>query len=121
MAPTDHWFPSSEIKAAWVCFDLVLFAALIDLAIDWRRGKAQLLSLIAACDFALGTAQLLLFNREHLQSPGDWLLASLALAAPLGAAVILGIGAAMRDRLYLSVPTPNAAPGAGSESVKGDA
>jgi phosphatidylglycerol lysyltransferase len=104
MAPVGHWFPSVEIKAAWIAFDLFLFAALIHLAIDWRRSKARLLSLVAGCDFALGTTQLVLFNREHLHSSGDWFLASLALGAPLGAAVILAMGASMRDRLYLPVP-----------------
>lgn len=104
MAPTAHWYPSAEIKAAWVVFDLILFVALVNLAIDWRRGMAQLLAALAACDAALGTWQLLHYNRARLDSLGDWLLAGIALLAPVGAAIILGIGAAMRDRLYLPVP-----------------
>lgn len=104
MAPTAHWFPSAEIKAAWICFDLLLFAALTSLAIDWQSRKAMLLSLVAACDVAMGSVQLLLFNRHHLQSGMDWLMASTALLAPIGAALILGMGAVMRDRLYLAVP-----------------
>lgn len=105
MAPTAQWFPSSEIKAAWVVFDLLLFVGLINLALDWRRGKAQLLAALATCDAALGTYQLVHFNIEQLHSPVDWLLATVALAAPLGAAVILALGATIRDRLYLPVPT----------------
>ena len=104
MAPTAQWFPSAEIKAAWIVFDLVLFMALVNLAVDWRRGMAQLLAALAACDAALGILQLLRFNRAQLDSPGDWLLAALAIVAPVGAAIILGIGAVMRDRLYLPVP-----------------
>lgn len=105
MAPTAQWFPSSEIKAAWVLFDLALFVALINLAIDWRRGKAQLLAALAACDAALGIYQLLHFNIDLLHSPLDWILATVALLAPMGAALILAMGAAMRDRLYLPMPT----------------
>ena len=59
---------------------------------------------LAACDAALGTCQLLIFNRPHLQTTSDWALAGVALAAPIGAALILGLGAAMRERLYVSAP-----------------
>ena len=104
LAPAAQWFPSYEIKAAWLCFDLLLFAALIHLALDWRRGKALLLSLFVCSDAILGTIQFLLFNRHHVHSPGGLLLASLMLLAPIGAALTLGIGAAMRDSLYQSVP-----------------
>ncbi len=105
MADTKYWFPSAEIKAAWIVFDLGLFMALTRLAVDWRRGMAQLLAALAACDAALGTLQLLHFNRWHLHSVSDWILAGLSIAAPLGAALILGVGAAMRDRLYITVPS----------------
>ncbi len=109
MAPTPHWFPSSEVKAAWIVFDLGLFVALVSLAVDWRRGMAQLLAALAAMDAALGTLQLWQHNRAHLESPADWILAALAILAPVGAALILGLGAAMRDRLYLSLPAVKAA------------
>lgn len=101
-APVALWFPSLSIKAAWIVFDMVLFAALIDLALDWKRGKAQMLAVASAADSGVGLLQLFEFNYHHLQGPGQWALAMLAVLAPLGAAVILALGAGMRERLYES-------------------
>ncbi len=106
MTEAEQWFPSSEIKAAWIVFDLVLFIGLTSLAIDWRRGKAQLLAALAAGDAVLGTYQLASYNWHRLDTASDYLLAAVALLAPLGAALILALGAVVRGWLYVSVPVP---------------
>jgi hypothetical protein len=84
---------------------MLLFVALLHLALDWRRDKAQLLAALALLDAMLGTTQLLAYNRHILQGSWPWFLALLAVAAPLGAAVILIVGALRRDTLYLALPT----------------
>ncbi len=96
-----HWFPSASVRAAWVCFDMLLFVGLLDLALGFRKNKAQILAGLATVDAALGTAQLLLFNRYSLSSPLEWCIAMLAIAAPIGAAVILWMTAGIREQLYL--------------------
>lgn len=103
-APVAHWFPSANIRAAWIFFDVILFAGLLRLALDWRRRTAQLMALLAIIDSTLGIVQLYHFNQHHLQASWEWLLAIIAIVAPLGAGVILATGARLRDRLYLSVP-----------------
>ncbi len=95
------WFPSESIRAGWIVFDMVLFVALVSLALRFRKSLALLLSFLAAGDGALGIAQLALYNRHTLSSGLEWGLALLAIAAPLGAAVILAMSARVRDNLYV--------------------
>ncbi len=97
----EHWFPNASIRAAWIGFDMLLFFGLVNLALGFEKSKAQLLSLLAACDAGLGITQLVLFNRFTLTTMSEWFLAMVAIAAPVGASVILGLSAKMRDKLYL--------------------
>ena len=97
----DTWFPSASVRTAWIAFDMVLFVGLVDLALGFHKGKAQLLAVLASCDAVLGIAQLVQFNLHSLSSLWHWCLAIMAIAAPVGAAAILGMSACMREQLYL--------------------
>ncbi|MCP4448654.1 MAG: DUF2156 domain-containing protein [Myxococcales bacterium] len=97
----QHWFPSAEVRAAWIGFDMLLFVGLVDLALCFRKDKALLLATLAGCDALLGITQLVQFNRHTLSSPLEWCIAALAIAAPLGAALVLAMSAHMREQLYL--------------------
>tara|TARA_R110002096_G_scaffold436051_2_gene666338 strand:- start:84941 stop:86308 length:1368 start_codon:yes stop_codon:yes gene_type:complete len=97
----DHWFPSANIRAAWIGFDMLLFVGLINLSLGFEKGKAQLLAVLAGCDAAMGIAQLVLFNAGTLSTPLEWGIAILAIAAPAGASLILMMSAVAREGLYL--------------------
>ncbi len=97
------WFPSESIRAAWVAFDMLLFVGLLNLSLQFRKSLAYGLAAMAACDAAVGIAQLALFNRHTLTTVSQWGVALLAIAAPLGAALILALGATIRESLYLGV------------------
>lgn len=103
-APTERWFPSQGVQAAWVFFDALLFSGLVALARRWQRGLAQLLAAGAAADFALGLGQALTFNAGRARGPLDLGAIAVALAAPLGASLFLG-AASRRDRLYIGAET----------------
>jgi hypothetical protein len=90
------------VRTAWIAFDMVLFVGLVDLALNFHKGKAQLLAVLATCDAVLGIAQLVQFNLHSLSSLWHWCLAIVAIAAPVGAAAILGMSACMREQLYLA-------------------
>ena len=62
-------------------------------------------AVLARLDALLGAAQLFAYNRHHVQGIWPWLVAVVAIVAPLGAALILIIGAPRRDALYLALPT----------------
>lgn len=97
----EHWFPSASIRAAWIGFDMLLFVGLVNLALGFDKGKARLLSALAACDAAMGIVQLVQFNQHRLTSVFEWSLALVAIAAPIGASVILAMSAQLREQLYL--------------------
>lgn len=98
--PTDTWFPSPGIKYAWIAFDIFLFIGLVTLAIHWRRVPAALLALASACDASLGAYQLATYNQYQLDSLFDWFFSVFAVLAPMGASIILAVGALSRHKLY---------------------
>ncbi len=98
--PTGTWFPTLEIKYAWIGFDLLLCAGLIKLAIHWRRLLAAALAFICALDASLGAYQLLQYNQFVLNSIFQWSVAVFTILAPLGASLILVLGAISRHKLY---------------------
>ncbi len=102
--PTLDWFPSPEVQAGWIGFDVVLCGGLIHLATAWRRRRAQFWALICALDTTMGSLQYWHYNQHHFSGILQTLIALFAVLAPLGAAVILMIGAISRDRLYLAAP-----------------
>lgn len=105
-AEVPTWFPSEEIKLAWLCFDLLLFVFLLHLALHWSPAKARLLAGLALLDGAFGIAQLAIHNRHHLHGFASWSIAVLAALVPLVVAALLGFGASRRDALYLRATAP---------------
>lgn len=86
---TEHWFPSRTVQLAWLAYDAMLFAALVTLAMRWRRWFAALLSLMALADFSVGCVQAVLFNAERAGGVVDWVAICAALLAPGFAAMFL--------------------------------
>ncbi|MEM9490230.1 MAG: phosphatidylglycerol lysyltransferase domain-containing protein, partial [Myxococcota bacterium] len=89
VSDTARWFPSSEIKTAWIALDLLLFILLMVLASRWNRRLATALAALAGADFVLGSVQAALYNGPGAVSWLDWVVIALALAAPLFATVFL--------------------------------
>lgn len=104
VAPIPQWFPSEEIQAAWIAFDLVLLILLIRLALDWQRSRALQLATLALADAVLGILQLALHTRHQLHDFASWTIALGSITIPMVVSLLLFFGATRRDSLYLQVP-----------------
>ncbi len=97
LAPTAPWFPSVNIHATWVAFDIALF---LTLRISRRResvGGLRIAAVAVTIDAILTAWQAVFWNLPRLSSwqEGRWVL--LACAGPLLAAPVLW-GAVRRKR-----------------------
>ncbi|MBL8859231.1 MAG: DUF2156 domain-containing protein [Planctomycetes bacterium] len=86
------WFPSPEIKYAWIAFDVVVCAAMISLANRFQRTLAVATAIAVSCDAVLTLAQAALWNVPRLRGTGDAGIVIIGCAAPLFAAAVLWRG-----------------------------
>lgn len=89
VAPTDPWFPSIAIHAAWVGFDIALIGAL---RVQRRTGNARLARAIAiavSLDALLTTVQAVWWNAPRAHHALEVIAMIVACAGPLIAAPVL--------------------------------
>jgi phosphatidylglycerol lysyltransferase len=95
VAPTRPWFPSRGIHAAWVLFDLALYAVLRTVRRhSWMAG-ARIAAAAVTLDAALSLLQALVWNAPRLTSWRDGVFVIIACIGPLLTAPTLW-GAARR-------------------------
>ncbi len=82
------FFPSEEVRAGWVLFDIGLFAGFASLARRFTKPLAQLLAIGAALDAGAGLWQVASWNAERA-SAVDWIFLSVSIAAPIVACLYL--------------------------------
>ncbi len=97
-AAGPRWFPSRAVHVGWLAFDAVLCGALWSLSRRWRPRLARALAAAVSADAALTAWEALAFNVPRLHSAGAALAVAVAVAAPLGAAVLLWSGIVNRGR-----------------------
>jgi phosphatidylglycerol lysyltransferase len=85
----ERWFPAVWVHAAWVGFDLALFAALLSLARRFRAWLSAAIVGAVSLDAVLTLGQALLFNVPRLLSFADAVGLGVAVAAPAVASRIL--------------------------------
>lgn len=113
LAPTQPWFPSKQVHAAWVIFDIVLLLLLGQLRMftarqgGVARGRAalltRLLAIAVSTDAALTIVQALTWNLPRSSDPGDLAVLLLACMAPLLTVPVLW-GASRRLKSLASEP-----------------
>lgn len=86
---TEPWFPSAEIQAAWVIFDLGLSAALVSLFWRWRPKLASLLAFVTAMDAVLTIVQVAYWNAPRAHGIWAWTTLFISVAAPIVATSFL--------------------------------
>ena len=82
-------FPAPWVQAAWVAFDVVLFALLMALVRRWNHALATALASIVTADAAITLAQALAWNLPRARGAADVLVACVAVLAPSVAALLL--------------------------------
>jgi phosphatidylglycerol lysyltransferase len=97
LAPAP-WFPSAWLKVAWVLFDVALAAGLLALAVRWTRWLGRGLAAVVTIDAALTWVEVIAWNVPRAHGAADWIVASIACAAPSAAATILWSAHALRSR-----------------------
>ncbi|HEX6765270.1 MAG TPA: DUF2156 domain-containing protein [Polyangiaceae bacterium] len=88
-ADTEHWFPSPWVQWFWVTFDIGLAVALFSLGMRWRPRLASALVVLIACDAIATFLEVVLFDVPRLSRFVEGLVVTVAIAAPLLAAVVL--------------------------------
>lgn len=92
------FFPSPQIRAGWVAFDVVLTVGLFALAHRWRRPLGVALATAASLDALVTAAEVAAFNVSRAHGAGVWTVLAMALAAPAAAAVVLWSAVGHRGR-----------------------
>ncbi len=107
--PTSaSWFPSPVWQWGWVGFDIVLGGALFALARRWRHGLATAVAIAVTADAVATAAEALIYNAPRARGLVDWLVMTIAVAAPTSAAVMLWHARAHRQVLVTAGPAPPA-------------
>jgi phosphatidylglycerol lysyltransferase len=114
LAPTEAWFPSVAVQAAWVAFDGALLLALRHVrrasarqGTRERRGVAHVATAVAVAvtfDAVLTAWQAIIWNAPRLSTTAEWCVLLLAGAGPCIAAPVLW-GAARRLHI-VATPRP---------------
>jgi phosphatidylglycerol lysyltransferase len=94
LLPTVY-FPAHWVKWAWVGFDVVLAAALLQLTSCWRPWLATLLTVLITGDAVVTLLEALLYNLPAARGAVDLLVAGVAVAGPSLAGFLL-----WRSRLH---------------------
>lgn len=83
------WFPSAEIRIAWILFDGLLSVALISLFWRWRPWLVSVLACVAGIDAILTGVQIVYWNLPHAHGWFAWPTLFIAQAAPVVATAFL--------------------------------
>jgi hypothetical protein len=78
----EPWFPSAEIRAAWIALDIVLSIALVSLFWCWRKWLVTTLSVATAIDALLTATQLGVWNVQRAHGFIEWVTMFVAFVAP---------------------------------------
>jgi phosphatidylglycerol lysyltransferase len=97
LAPVEPYFPSAEVKWAWVAFDVGLAAGFFALLRRWRRPLATLLASLVTLDAGLTLWQAAAHAAPRVHTAGQGALVALAVAGPSAAAVMLWRARAHRE------------------------
>lgn len=89
VAPTETWFPSPAVHAAWVVFDVALGAGLVILLRRFRPALALALAIAVTADAVVTTIQAVLFNLPRARGALDVALVAIACAGPSIASLAL--------------------------------
>jgi phosphatidylglycerol lysyltransferase len=88
--PTSaRWFPSPVWQYGWVAFDVAIFAALFVLSRRWMPRLATLVAAAITCDAVITIGEAALFNIPHRRSLLDLTVITIAVLAPMVAAIVL--------------------------------
>jgi phosphatidylglycerol lysyltransferase len=89
LAPVSRWFPSSQVRLAWVAFDVAMCAGLFA-ALKWpSRALVTALAVAITGDAALTLVQAIVWNAPRSRGVVDDLIIGVACLAPMVAAVVL--------------------------------
>ena len=85
---SERWFPSPEVKSAWVAFDILLVVLMAELTRRWRPALVRFLAALTTLDAALTLVQAILYNVPRARGMLDYTVIALAIAAPTLAAAL---------------------------------
>lgn len=102
LAPASRWFPSAGVKWAWVAFDVCVAPLMLWLSRRFRPRLALGLAALVTADAALTLLEALVFNLPRARGAVDVAVAVVAVAAPVGASLLLW-GARARGAVSASV------------------
>jgi phosphatidylglycerol lysyltransferase len=86
---TGRFFPNDAWQYGWVAFDIVLGAALFQLARKWTLPLANVVATAVTLDAIVTLGQALLFDLPHRRNALDVAFLIVAVAAPSAAALML--------------------------------
>jgi phosphatidylglycerol lysyltransferase len=84
-----YWFPSSWVKWGWVGFDLLLMAALLRLSSRWSNRLGTAVASLVTLDAILTALEAVRLNWPRVSSWRQGLVITVAMLAPVYAAVVL--------------------------------
>ncbi len=89
LASWQGWFPDPWIKAAWLVFDVALFAGLVMLARRYRSWLGVLMASVVTADAVITWAEAFVFNLPRLHDAQHIVTVAVACLAPTLAALVL--------------------------------
>lgn len=102
--PTERWFPSRGIHAAWVAFDIALLLLLRMRRTAKVAGLTRAAATAATIDSLLSLWQVGGWNLPRTSGGGAWAILAVSVCGPMLAALMLWTAAARERRAGVSEP-----------------